>query len=53
MTVKDVVIEYGFPEQIKLMSDRLAYWEDYANVEVLAFYYNKKEDTLEIEIEIE
>ena len=55
MTVKDVVIEYNFPEHIELISEWLAgdwaYWEDYENDEALAWYYNEKADALEIEIE--
>ena len=54
-TIEDVVIKYDFPEHIELICDRLAgdwaYWEDYANEEALAWYYNKKADALEIEIE--
>lgn len=55
MTVKDVVIKYGFPKYIELISERLAgdwtYWENYENEEALIWYYNKEVDTLEIEIE--
>ena len=51
ISVKQVVIDYGFPEHVVIISDREEgiYWEDVADREAISWNYLHGE--LEIEID--